>query len=253
MSDPYLNEVIRTAIADELANNSKDAVGVHIPEPHITDEHVNERKRRIDDECELAGYKQALKRVHFESYYASMMSGAFDEAIPRLKTSRERLREARQGTTTVTPYMFITVNPKPDVEFKDLKKKVEKYVKRKFIKSYSYVYEQRGYEGRPPIGSGYHAHIMVSHTAFGGDFRRNTQNTFESLVADAENWHYLRIESNKTEDDIKKRVKYMHGDKNVKADKDKTKPLKQAMDTEWRSIMNLDIKYESPDFAYIFA
>ena len=87
----------------------------------------------------------------------------------------------------------------------------------------------------------------------GGDFRRNTQNTFESLVADAENWHYLRIESNKTEDDIKKRVKYMHGDKNVKADKDKTKPLKQAMDTEWRSIMNLDIKYESPDFAYIFA
>lgn len=245
MSDQYLNECIRHEIADELVNNSKDAVGVHIPEPHITDEHVKERKRRINEKCYLEGIKRAKKQIHYEAWYHAMRNGECELDDPLLQSSLQKKKAYRMANTTVTPWMFVTVNPEPACTLELFKKKVEKYVKRKMIKQYAYVYEQRGYEGGPPIGAGFHAHILIEHTEHSGPFRTLTQNAFEKVVGDVKNSHYLKIEANKGAVDVQNRHKYMF----VKDDKkDATKPLKQAGDEVWRNDMNLSIVYESEGF-----
>jgi hypothetical protein len=58
------------------------------------------------------------------------------------------------------PYWWITINPKPNFTLKDIKYKIESFVKRKIVANYIYVYEQRGTCKRS-CGSGIHLHVLI--------------------------------------------------------------------------------------------
>jgi len=124
-------------------------------------------------------------------------------------------------------FVFITVNPSPDVPLSDFRKAVDKSVKKTFIKKSLHVIEQRG-ETMEELGKGFHTHILIDK----GDFRpshlrREFARTF-SKVCDTSNPHCFNINYCKIED-IPKRQNYILGSK-----KDVAKHKKQLMDKEFR-------------------
>lgn len=136
--------------------------------------------------------------------------------------------------------LFITVNPRPDVDFKTFHKSIKKYLSKVWIDNYIYVLEQRG-TNMEELGRGFHSHILLwkcdgkkSHEVI-----RETKNTFKNICS-VDNPSVLNIKNCK-EEDIDKRKNYMLGDKSI--EHDPSKQVKQEMDIIWRQNIGIEKYY----------
>ena len=139
-----------------------------------------------------------------------------------------------------TKFVWLTINPRPEVTLSEMKKVVEKFVKRTFIKNYVYVYEQRGSkENGKEAGTGHHCHILFQRDTEAGikswDVKKRSKTSFKSIT-DVDNnsifnWH------NCPEEYIQDKINYMTN-KNLDEDH-KDKEQKQSMDKEWRKTNKL--------------
>lgn len=79
-------------------------------------------------------------------------------------------------------WYFITVRPRPDVEWNEFYTLTQKYLKRACMIEYTYSYEQKSIEG---TGEGFHIHIVANtkHKSK-GQCLRDTKSTFNRVCAD---------------------------------------------------------------------
>lgn len=115
----------------------------------------------------------------------------YDEVIERERRKFQRiLRIAKMlhedyveltGTSTSNWY-FITVRPRPDVDWLTFYNTVRKFIGRKCIQDYKLTFEQKNEEGN---GEGFHIHL-VAHTSHRskGECLRDTCSTFGKVAAD---------------------------------------------------------------------
>jgi len=134
-------------------------------------------------------------------------------------------------------YVFITINPKPDVSFETFRNKVDKFVNRNCFKQYRYVFEQRS-DTEQDMGKGFHAHILLKRNL---DYKPskiivNTKNTFKGITQ-VDNPQILNIQ-NIGADYAKDKDEYITG---VKTGEGKDK--KQEIDILWRKANNIDSVY----------
>jgi hypothetical protein len=81
------------------------------------------------------------------------------------------------------PYWWITINPHPKFNLKDIKYKIQAFVKRKIVANYIYVYEQRGTCKRS-CGSGIHLHVLIKKDkkTMPTVFKRDIKNSFKAIT-----------------------------------------------------------------------
>lgn len=130
----------------------------------------------------------------------------------------------------INPYMFITINPKPEVKLDLFKKLVLRYCKRSMIKQYLCVFEQRAAEYEE-VGKGFHAHILIERDVSypPSKVRKNTYNSFKNVVG---NPKHVDIPTGKQV--VNNRQKYM-----LELKKQQAKRKSQIMNLRWRKENNL--------------
>lgn len=181
----------------------------------------------LDKAIRQKAFKEVLF-IKYKSYYNTLIdAGEADDLLPILKELREN-----QDKKFKSDFLFITINPYENFDFRKFIEIIEKSVKKPWIKKYMYVIEQRG-ETEDELGKGFHTHMLIDKGSFAfSTARREFLSSFKR-VCDTSNFHCFNFAMSK-EVDIPKRVKYMIGQK---ADENKWK--KQEMDKVYRRVLGL--------------
>jgi len=190
------------------------------------EEYINSLKKNIDDELRAKALQEVLLNK-YRSYYSKLLDdGEDDEVLPLMKEINEEKRK-KDEETVKSDYVFVTVNPRPEVPLTTFRKAVEKSAKKSFIKKSLHVLEQRG-ETMDTAGKGFHLHMLVNKGDYRmSHFRREFVSTFGKLC-DTDNRKCFKIDICK-KSDLKNRQNYMIGRK-----ADESKWLKQDMDKVFR-------------------
>lgn len=133
--------------------------------------------------------------------------------------------------TKTKKYYFITINP-IECEKNDLDKIMSGICKKKWIKIYSYVYEQRG-KSEEEIGKGKHIHILIEKNKKKNEVIKEIHNTIKQYC-DKEKVDVKEI----TEKEKNDRINYMKGNKC------NDKKLLVEMDKIWRNKNGIKDYYE---------
>lgn len=154
-----------------------------------------------------------------------------------LKRQRDNLRQ-KQAEKLGTLWLWLTINPKKDIEFEIFKKKIEQFAERKMFDDYLYVFEQRG-KTEEEAGKGFHAHLLLKRNMKYKQNKiiSNSKNTFKNLtnVENNEifNYHWCPAEY------LDDKIEYMTGEK-TGCEKD----IKQLIDVLFREKKNLNNYYK---------
>lgn len=181
--------------------------------------------------------KQKLKSIFTKSYQAEVLGIKWKQIKEHEEKLNCTIRETKAQKHN-NLYLWLTVSPKPSIEFDDFKSRVEKAVTRTMFSDYLYVYEQRGTEQTADIGEGFHAHILLKRNL---DYKpckviTNIKNTFKDMtIVDNKEifaWYWC---SNEYKLD---KVEYITGLKTAEG-----KDEKQIGDKLWRKYNDLETFY----------
>lgn len=178
-------------------------------------------------DAKFTAYKKAVQDATASVIRDRVQKGDF-AGMTELEQLMGQLKNKGGNGGNLKSTYFVTVNCKPDVTITELKKKVDKYVKRSMIRQAEWVFEQRGaHEGE--LGKGIHTHILVTQRGdvFDGKFKENTRNTFKSLVGNPQTHVDIRPVH---KDHIADKRAYMKGAKTGDG-----KMEKVEMDRVWRA------------------
>ena len=164
------------------------------------------------------------------------------EDLAKLKAENLELKQLQKEQTARdnhNQYVFITVNPRPNVEFDVFRDTCIKFSQRKMFSKTWLVFEQRG-STEEELGKGFHAHIECERNL---DYKpsqitRNTENTFKNIVDMKVKKHTLTIQHH-GEDFHKDKLEYIEGVKTGEG-----KDEKQIMDVKFREKNNLNVCYK---------
>ena len=150
-------------------------------------------------------------------------------------------------------YFWITVSVKPNVTLKELEVKMEKYLRRTFIKSYCYVYEQRASrENKKELGEGLHTHILIERDMSANispfDIEKRTRTAFKQ-VCDSDNRSILHFKKCPKEF-VNDKINYMLN-KDLD-DEHQDKLLKQEYDEIFRQRNNIKNYYAVGELKKIY-
>lgn len=166
--------------------------------------------------------QRKIKRCINQEYQLELLGGMFKKIKSLENTNDKRLKE-NQAERNSNSYLWITINPKIEVNFEKFKKKVEKIVKYSCFTSALWVYEQRGTIEGGDIGKGFHAHILVKRKlTFKPSYcERKVREGCKTLVGNTNNNNQIFITKIGSEY-AKDKYKYMTGSKqSEKQDKQK--------------------------------
>lgn len=202
-------------------------------------ERFQESKKRFwNQEIEDAKAKAHLKAVQDAeaTLIRKKVTEGDYEGIEELLEYQQLLRNKNKNGGALHMYYFVTVNCAPSVNQGELEQKLQKYVRRKFIKSAEWVYEQRG-STELEMGKGMHCHILVTQRGecHDGQFKQNTRNTFKTLVGNPQTHVDIRAVKPEYVDDKRE---YMRGQKTGEG-----KAEKCEIDVIWRQKNNIESYY----------
>lgn len=216
------------------------------------------RKLAFGENTDLIPYDDSVVKANLEELVNKAIFKGFTRAITDMvcdatkleiregKIENEKLVKIYEGykkniDNKYGNILFITVNPRPDVELQVFIKTINKFLSKVWIEDYIYVLEQRG-TTEEESGKGFHTHILLwkpdnkkSHEVI-----RETKNTFKNICS-IENPAILNIQNCK-EEDLDKRKNYMMGNKGLQ--NDPSKEIKQQIDIGWRYRNNLKNYYK---------
>lgn len=159
-------------------------------------------------------YTDALHQFYKTMFLRDMVANVADGKFP-VHTNNSLINDVHERThdrfTTKPPYILITVNLKTDVTLQSLMKAVSKFVKKKTVLSYAYVYEVRS------VDQGLHCHLLVHYSPKPYEFKRSTKSTFSKLC-DVNNPHCLNFKFVEL-DKISSKYSYLLGNKSDKKSK----------------------------------
>lgn len=186
--------------------------------------------------CINKAYKDAIydfyKHLFKHQFVNEFMSDGVIPVEPNNEIYKEICEKAKDRVVTKPVFVLLTINPKPGITFQELDKKIQKFTKRKFIKSYKYVYEIRK-EG----GKGLHCHIVLHYTCKPYDLKRASRSTFKD-ICEVNNPSILNIRYIEPED-LQQKISYIQGNKQDK----KLKSVK--LTKQWRLENNIQDIYSS--------
>lgn len=194
----------------ELTQDSKDAMAsglehyraMHPPTPtNITDSDTD----AVNKKAYLAALEGFLKTAYQREMVRNFMEDGTLPYVPKDPKLLKMLESQANAVSSKPPYLFVTVNPRPEVTLTELKKSIEKFLKKKSISQYFYVYEVR------TENTGLHCHILLKYDIKPYDFKRSTKNTFKN-VCDSSNPSCLNFKFVE-EDTLQSKVEYLLGDK----------------------------------------
>lgn len=136
-----------------------------------------------------------------------------------------------------TPYVFITINPKPGSDLLRFMDTIEKAIHKKWISEYYYTLEQRS-ETEDNAGDGFHTHILLYRDGKRpSEISREFHSTFKEYVGNTKHINIKYI----PEKDYDNVLAY------IKGEKTDDKMEKVNIDRIWRSMMGLKQFYSSED------
>ncbi len=141
-------------------------------------------------------------------------------------------------------FLFITVNPKPDIPFDEFRKKMDKLANRNIFNSALYVFEQRGIT-EENAGKGFHCHMLTERNL---NYKPTkvvscVQNTCKSLC-NVKDKRVLNIQLIGEEFAEDKRIYILGQNKTGEG-----KSVKQTIDQYWRKKNNLNSTYKDANQA----
>lgn len=164
--------------------------------------------------------------------------GAYDSDELREAKRRLAINEAYKllkimDNIEINTHIFLTINPPPLISFGSFKLIMEKLMKKKWIESSLYVYEQRS-ETLEDLGKGFHFHALIVKPVNKPTFQiqREMKNSCKNIV-DVENHHFFNLKFIPYDEALRKKI-YILGDK-----KDTNKHKKQEMDKHFRNRENI--------------
>ncbi len=110
----------------------------------------------LKDECKLAAVKKVFTKIYADKILQEVRDNEFSDVEILDIYHQYRLKESNK----LGNVLFITINPRPDINFDDFKLICDKYVGKKWIQSCIYVYEQRG-KTIEELGKGFHCHMLL--------------------------------------------------------------------------------------------
>lgn len=231
-----MNELI------EKINNEYKLSGK--PEDCINTSNIDMEQREINlivaQETPKA-LRNAINKRLTDYFTLKINNGEYD-FNETLKNANDYILENAEGKFIKTDMMYITI--RPDEKFCSLPlfiKKVEKVVKKVWIKNYLYVYEQVGMDDNS-IGKGFHTHILLHHDSDNkkwSEFKNEIANTFKGLLGE-KGIDYKNCLKQQAYINF---MNYLIGVKDTKKPQKKDKELKQKYDIPFRENNNLQSYY----------
>lgn len=134
------------------------------------------------------------------------------------------------------PFVFITINPKPDADFNDFKINIEDIATWSWVDKCYWVFEQRG-STESEMGRGFHSHIIIEkYNIAVNKIKSQVKNKFKKFVGVC-NDHTINVQK-KQRDWLEDKLEYIMGKKY-----DEGKPEKQEIDIIWREKNSLKPYY----------
>jgi len=198
---------------------------------------VQQKIRLLDIQFKRRAMERVVSQYYYNHFNKLIMEENVEEILPLFKQIKQDINDVKDNTN----FIFLNVNPAPNHSLLSFQQLIEKSLKKKWIKSFLYVLEQRG-ENEKEAGKGFHTHIIIEKD----ETKQYTQCIKElarsfSKVCDTTNYHLFNGTKIKNED-IEKRRNYILGRK-----ADETKWLKQDMDIIWRQEYFLKSYYGNRD------
>jgi hypothetical protein len=189
----------------------------------------------IEEKKEMT--KRKIRKILEQQYQLESLGDMLKE-LKKLEESNKVLLKEKTAEEHNNSYLWITINPKPEIKLVDFIKKIEKLVKRKIFTNYLYVYEQRG-KTEEEQGKGFHAHILAKRNLNYKPFKTHEciRNTCKTLVKNHKDNSTINIQ-NIGEEFAADKKEYILGEKTGEE-----KDLKQQIDIIWRKNNNLKKYY----------
>jgi len=135
-----------------------------------------------------------------------------------------------------TDYMWLTINPKPDITLRDFIRAIDQFKELKPIDSYRYVYEQRG-STEEEKGKGFHLHMLIKRHGKPFLLTNAIHRIFDKMVGIPDK-HIVEVWIDKHQ--LEEKGVYLQGNKSGK-----DKLVKSQMDVVWRVENGLEQIYEN--------
>lgn len=146
-------------------------------------------------------------------------------------------------SSTMKDWVFITVNPQPAVTVKELVNSVKQFFDTKTIDKGVYVFEQRATDEN---FHGWHTHMLFHRIAKPSVISKRIATSFNALVNDPSNSHYIKIISHDTHEQFANLLPYIQG-KKANADK----MAKAINDADFRTHYGLQSHYTVGDYILV--
>ena len=188
------------------------------------------------------GIRKTIRNAYCIYYSKLINEGKFDSVIPDLKQLREMTNQINENKTT--EYIFITINPKKEIDFETFyetfQEKKQCVISKKWMKDIIYCYGQQSEIENEY--NGYHSHMVIKRNGkkmF--DIKKELKSTLKSII-DVDNPQCLNFRNIKDEAELKRIINYMTGFKaNI------VKHPKQCNNKNFRIHYNLSKYYKSND------
>lgn len=143
-------------------------------------------------------FKLSKQHAAYEVAKAKLLARKMDEIVKIqwdqghiFKEFKELYTKYKGNDKDNSKFIWLTINPRPDVALSEIMQHVKKYVKRTFIKTYYYVYEQRGSKtNEKEMGTGIHVHLLLERNVEANikvwDIKKRTKDSFRDIT-DVEN------------------------------------------------------------------
>jgi len=184
--------------------------------------------------CELDELtKRKMKKI-LEQEFQLQSLGSFHTGLANIIEDNALALKEQNAKRNNNGYLFITINPRPDIKLPMFRKKLEKLVNRQMFLKYLYVLEQRG-STEPDVGKGFHAHILAQRNlAYKPSWcEKNIKNTCKGLC-DINNKNLLNIQKI-GEEFARDKKQYIMGQNKT----GEGKSPKQEIDILWRKITGI--------------
>ncbi len=110
---------------------------------------------------ELKDLKRRKIRKILEQQYKLETLGEFYKETRKIENKNAQQLKVETAKAHNNLFLFITINPKPDIPFDVFAKKMDKLVNRNIFQDGIYVYEQRG-STKEDAGKGFHCHMLCT-------------------------------------------------------------------------------------------
>ncbi len=188
---------------------------------------------------ELKDLKRRKFRKILEQQYKLETLGDFYKSTKKIEELNAQKMKLMTAKAHNNLFLFITVNPKPEITFEEFMKKMEKLINRNIFTNGLYVYEQRG-STEEDAGKGFHCHLLCERNL---NYKPTKvvsciKNTCKSLC-NVKDKRLLNIQLIGEEFAQDKRQYIMGHNKTGEG-----KSVKQNIDTYWRKKNNLKEYYK---------